>query len=50
MRELSSQEVAAVSGGVNPLMVLGMAGGFFVFGYGMGKDLAQRDNAAQRAR
>lgn len=50
MRELKPEELAAVAGGLNPLMVLGMAGGFFAFGYGVGKDLAQRDNAAQRAR
>lgn len=44
MKEISHEEVKLVSGGV-AVVVAGMVGAFFVFGYGVGKDLAERENA-----
>ncbi len=44
MKELSDRELAWISGG-SALVVAGMIGAAFVFGYGVGKDLAQRDKA-----
>jgi|GEM_PF-1738387 len=44
MRELTSKEVEAVSGGFNPLLILGIPGAVFMWGYRTGKELADRDN------
>jgi lactobin A/cerein 7B family class IIb bacteriocin len=44
MRELTEDEIAQVSGGLNPLILFGVAGSMFAFGYSVGVDLAEYDN------
>lgn len=44
MRELTDAEASNVEGG-NILVVAGMIGAMFYFGYEAGKDMAERDNA-----
>lgn len=45
MKELSPQEASQVGGGFG-LVLVGMAGAAFAFGYTVGKDLAERENNA----
>lgn len=44
MREITLEEAAEVNGGIG-LVIAGILGAGFVFGYGVGKDLAERENA-----
>lgn len=44
VRELTAEEIQQVSGGLNPLILLGVAGSMFAFGYSVGVDLAEYDN------
>lgn len=50
MQELNQFEVQEVSGGVEPvttaLVVIGMVGACLAWAYSVGKDMAERDNAA----
>lgn len=48
MRELTMNELDHVDGGINPL-VAGLVGAAFAFGYQVGKDMAERDNARNSA-
>ncbi|HEX7802289.1 MAG TPA: hypothetical protein VF471_05985 [Pseudoxanthomonas sp.] len=45
MRELKAEEFDQVGGGIYPILVV--AASLFVFGYSIGKDMAERDNAKQ---
>lgn len=47
MRELTINEMQQVEGGNLVIAVIGIAGAIFYFGYEVGKDMAERDNAAQ---
>lgn len=48
MRDLTDNEISDVSGGLI-LEVFVAVGGLLAFGYSVGKDLAERDNALHNA-
>lgn len=49
MRNLTVGEVDSVNGGVIPVVAaITIIGAVFAFGYGVGKDMAARDNAREK--
>lgn len=44
MQTLNIEQIDAVSGGVNPALVVMVVGGVLAWAYNVGQDLADRDN------